>query len=162
MELKPKNKGGRPSKAAIAAREGGTAWAKNMLSEYEQGASDVEVCAMLRLSEKEFDKKLAGDELFARIVQIGRLMSKAFWYKQGRLGLRDRTFNGKLYVDVMKNRYGWSDKSENIDRKPNDQKSEEELKQELDGLMKRVAKHYGLDPGMKMFRELHVNPERPN
>ena len=153
----PKNKGGRPSNAQIAERESKTAWAKIMLSEYEQGASDIEVCSALRLSEKEFDKKMLEDDLFSRLVQIGRLQAKAFWYKQSRLGLRDKSFNTQLFIKTMQNRYGWSDKSENVERKPDDQKSEEELKQEVDSLMKRLAKHYGTDPGMRMFRELHVN-----
>lgn len=152
-----RRKAGRPSKASIEAREKGTAWAKLMLEEYEQGASDVEVCAALKLSEKDFDKRLAEDELFARLVAIGRLQAKAFWYKQSRLGLRDRSFNTVLFIKTMQNRYGWSDKSENVERKPDDQKSEEELKQEIDSLMKRMAKHYGADPGMRAFRELHIN-----
>lgn len=151
-----KNKGGRPSKAQIAAREGGVRWAKILLEEYSQGASDVEVCAELKLTEKEFDQRLIEDELFARLVQIGRMQAKAFWYKQGRLGLRDRTFNGKLYVDIMKNRFGWSERTENTERRPDDMKSEEELKQELDALMKRVQAAYGGDPNMKMYRELKV------
>lgn len=158
----PKNKGGRPSKAQIAAREGGTAWAKLMLDEYQQGASDVEVCAALKLSEKEFDTKMRDDDLFSRLVQIGRLQAKAFWYKQSRLGLRDKSFNTVLFIKTMQNRYGWSDKSENVERKPDDQKSEEELKQELDSLMKRLAKAYGADPGMRMFNQLHVSTERSN
>lgn len=114
------------------------------------------MCAELKLTEKEFDQRLLEDELFARLVQIGRMQAKAFWYKQGRLGLRDRSFNGKLYVDIMKNRFGWSERTENTERRPDDMKSEDELKQELDALMKRVQRAYGNDPNMKMYRELKV------
>lgn len=159
---KPKNKGGRPSKAAIAAREGGTKWAKDMIDLYEQGASDVEVCSHLRLSEKEFDKRMKEDELFSRLVQIGRLHAKAFWYKQSRLGLRDRSFNTVLFIKTMQNRYGWSDKSENVERKPDDQKSEEELKSELNILLGRIAKVHGSDPGLPAFKQLYDSKERAN
>lgn len=105
---------------------------------------------------------MAEDELFSRLVQIGRLQAKAFWYKQSRLGLRDRSFNTVLFIKTMQNRYGWSDKTENTERKPDDQKSEDELKQELDNLMRRLAKTHGADPGLPAFKELHVNKERSN
>lgn len=153
--ISQKNKGGRPSKAAIAAREGGTAWAKEMIDLYEAGASDVEVASALRLTEKEFDKRYKDDDLFQRLVQIGRLHAKAFWYKQSRLGLRDRSFNGALYIKIMQNRYGWSDKSETTERKPADQMSEDELKTEIDGLMKKMAKKYKGDVGVPAFTELY-------
>ncbi len=155
----PKNKGGRPSKAQIAAREGGTAWAKLMIAEYEAGADDVEVCASLRLTEKEFDKRYKEDDLFQRLVQIGRLHAKAFWYKQARLNLHDKNFRDVLYIKVMQNRYGWSEKSETKNLKPEDQLSETELKQEIDGLMGRLAKKHGSDPGLPAFKLLH---ERAN
>lgn len=108
------------------------------MDEYEGGASDVEVCKALRLTEKEFDKRYKEDDLFQRLVQIGRMYAKAFWYKQARLGLRDRAFNGQLYIKVMQNRYGWADKTENLDRKPEDQLSEDELKGEIKTLMTKL------------------------
>lgn len=156
---KPKNKGGRPSKAAIAEREGATRWAKEMLDLYEQGASDIEVCSHLRLTEKEFDKRYKEDDLFQRLVQIGRLRAKAFWYSQQRHGLRDKTFNTILYIKTMQNRYGWADKSENTERKPLDQMDENEMKEELDSLLKKYGKKFGLDPGLPTFKQLY---ERTN
>ncbi len=139
----------------IAAREGGTAWAKELIELYEGGASDVEVASALRLTEKEFDKRYKDDDLFQRLVQIGRLHAKAFWYKQARLGLRDRSFNTVLYIKVMQNRYGWSDKTENTERKPADQMSEDELKGEIDTLSSKLMKKYGGEVGVPAFKELY-------
>lgn len=159
----PKNKGGRPSKAQIAAREGGVKWANEMIELYEAGASDVEVCAHLRLTEKEFDKRYKEDDLFQRLVQIGRLHAKAFWYKAGRLALHDRSFRDNLYIKIMQNRYGWSDKSESTERKPEDQMSEDDLKAEIDSLMKRFAKKYENDVGIPAFKQLHgMADAKPN
>lgn len=142
IPLPPRNKGGRPSKAKIAEREGGTKWAKEMISLYEAGASDVEVCAHLRLTEKEFEKRYKEDSLFQRLTQIGRLHAKSFWYKQSRLNLNNRSFNTLLFIKTMQNRYGWADKTENTESKPENQMSEDELKEEIASLTKRFTKKY--------------------
>ena len=102
----------------------------------------MEVCAHLRLTEKEFEKRYKEDSLFQRLTQIGRLHAKSFWYKQSRLNLNNRSFNTLLFIKTMQNRYGWADKTENTESKPENQMSEDELKEEIASLTKRFTKKY--------------------
>lgn len=103
-----------------------------MLRCYEEGYADVEICKDLRISFREFERRIKEDELFAQLVEIGRLFSKAWWLTQGREHLRDRSFNFSLWFATMKNRFGWADKVEMTgDDKPLDQKSDDELMSEI-------------------------------
>jgi len=88
-------------------------WDKLLAQEYMAGASDVEVMASLRITKGLFDKLYSEPEtgVFKELVDFGRLMSKAWWYRQGRTNLDSRQFNGNLWYQIMKNRYGWSDKT---------------------------------------------------
>lgn len=107
-----------------------------MIHLYEDGAFDVEVCADLKITEKEFDRRYVRDELFQQLVDAGRVLSKRWWYHQVRISLRDKSFNGKLFIDVMKNQFGWSDKVENTE-KISESISELELDQHIESLLKK-------------------------
>ena len=119
-----------------------------MIAMYEGGAHDVEICAALKISEKEFDKRMREDDIFSRLVHIGRLHAKAFWYALPRNNLHNRSFRDTVWRDIMRNRYGWSDgKSENTENKPIDQMSDSERKQEIESLLQLHAKRFAGEPG---------------
>lgn len=108
---------------------------------YEQGYSDVEVCADLKMPFREFEKRLNNDDIFAKLVEYGRLASKAWWHSRARVNLNDKTFQHSTWYAVMKNRFGWAEKTENTDNaKPMEQMSNEEVETELLKAMRKGKK----------------------
>ena len=89
-------------------------WRKTALALYDQGASDREVMKELALSpgswEVLYNDVLESD--FRELVDFGRLLSHAWWESQGRINLRNKQFNAALWTINMKNRFGWSEKTE--------------------------------------------------
>lgn len=101
-----------------------------MINLYRAGASDVEVCKDLGISYNDFDSRKKTDQIFSQIVDYGRLAAKAWWMELGRKGATgERHFNYNAWYAVMKNRYGWSDRSEIVEgtEKNIDQQSKDEL-----------------------------------
>lgn len=88
-------------------------WINELKDAYLQGASDVEICKILKMTQKEFDSYYERSASFKEMVDIGRMMSKAWWYEQGRRNIENTKFNTTLWSFNMKNRYGWADKTEN-------------------------------------------------
>lgn len=117
-------------------------WAERMLQHYKEGAADVEICSELALTQKDFDALFNGDSAFQETVLYGRMLCKAWWYKQCRLGLKDKNFNTSLFYATMKNRFGWSDKVESAtkDYREIDEMSEEELRTEIASKTKSIAR----------------------
>jgi hypothetical protein len=109
--------------------ESGLSEIETLVKEYEEGASDVEVCTSLKLPWREFEKRINNDDAFAQLVEYGRLAAKSWWLRMSRQALGDKTFNFQVWYAHMKNRYGWSDKSEVVDgsKKPIEELSREEL-----------------------------------
>jgi hypothetical protein len=100
---------------------------------YEEGASDVEVCQRLKIPFKEFERRYTDDKDFATLVEYGRLAAKAWWLELGRKAVSKKSqYEFNFWWANMKNRYGWSDKVENIgDSKPLNQLSKDELEHQL-------------------------------
>lgn len=113
--------------------ENGLTEIETLVKEYAEGASDVEVCTALKMHTREFDKRINNDDAFQQLVEYGRLAAKAWWLRQSRKALGDKTFNFQVWYAHMKNRYGWSDKSEVLDgtKKPIEELSREELEKAL-------------------------------
>lgn len=88
-------------------------WINELKDAYLQGASDVEICKILKMTQKEFDAYYERSPSFKEMVDIGRMMAKAWWYEQGRRNIENTKFNTTLWSFNMKNRYGWADKTEN-------------------------------------------------
>lgn len=89
-------------------------WEQVVAEEYKEGASDTEVRAQLRIT-KSLWVSLYNDATsssFKEVVDVGRMLAKGWWLREGRKALRDKAFNAALWHMNMKNRYGWSDKSE--------------------------------------------------
>lgn len=114
-------------------------WAKKVKEAYENGATDVEVMAEMKWSKQDFDEYLqtAG---FAKLVEMGRLMSKAWWVSQVRKNLNNRQFNGAIYALYMKNTFGWAEKQETTESKSPDMMSNDELKAAYEKIAPQIAK----------------------
>jgi hypothetical protein len=89
-------------------------WEEIVGREYKEGASDVEVRAKLHMTESLWLSLYNDPEssAFREVVDVGRMLAKGWWLEVGRKALRDRAFNAALWHMNMKNRYGWSDKTE--------------------------------------------------
>jgi len=104
-------------------------WAE-LLSLYEEGASDVEVCKLLKLTQPKFDKLYSESEPFAAIIDWGRTLSTAWWYETLRKNVKNKTFNTVLFNFAMKNLHGWADKVDtttNLDTNQSTDKARSEL-----------------------------------
>ncbi len=98
---------------------------------YENGAHDIEICKVLRLTPSKFEQYYREDAKFKEVVDLGRTLSKAYWYEQGRTQLQNPKFNNTLWAFNMKNRFGWADKTETV-TKDESEESIETLKNKLD------------------------------
>jgi hypothetical protein len=119
-----------------------TNWAEVLTEEYKQGASDTEVAAALNLTEASFEKNYKEIALFKQLVDLGRQLSKAWWYKAGRTNLQNKMFNTALWNFNMKNRHGWAEKSETL---VEDKKEEtlEEMQTKLLAQLPKILKKFG-------------------
>jgi hypothetical protein len=121
-----------------------TGWQKIVGTEYKEGASDTEVRAKLRITESLW-QSLYNDpqgSAFREIVDIGRMLAKGWWMREGRKALRDKGFNQALWYMNMKNRYSWSEKTETSTRVGQDMSSDE-LDEAVKAAVKK-AKRLGL------------------
>lgn len=105
---------GRPKEDISSLPEG---WYNDVLSLYREGGSDVEVKAMIyewrgSFSNDLWDRWLLEEPQFSETIKAGRLLSEAWWVREGRVNLPIKEFNYTGWYMQMKNRFGWRDKSE--------------------------------------------------
>lgn len=121
---------------------------------YMNGASDMEICKILRMTYSEFQNKYETTPAFRKVVDIGRMMQQAWWLEQGRQNLANNKFNTPLWAFNMKNRFGWADKTETVNQDVGPQ-SLDELKQKLAKMLPTFAKQ--LAPEMTAAQLLVVS-----
>lgn len=135
-------------------------WVEKVKQEYALGASDEEVCKEIGITKNRFNSMYedANNEGFRKLIDMGRMMSKAYWYGLARKNLWEKSFNYPLWYAVMKNRFGWAEKSENYERSdvPAEQQSLDELQAKLNKMLPGILKQ--LSPEMKDSDLLNVRP----
>lgn len=109
---KDKNKGGRPPEGVDTLPEG---WYNQILALYQQGASDVEIKALIytwrgSFSNDLWDRWLKDEPQFSETIKAGKLLSEAWWALNGRSNLQNKDFNYTGWYMNMKNRFGWTDR----------------------------------------------------
>ena len=83
---------------------------------YKNGASDIEICRLLKITLPQFKQNYEKIDAFRKVVDLGRVYGQAWWLQQGRENLNNKNFNTPLWVFNMKNRYNWADKTENVNQ----------------------------------------------
>jgi hypothetical protein len=134
-----------------------TSWIDRVIACYEAGGSDVEVCKVLKSTIPKFNELYRKDAKFAELVDYGRMMSHAWWMEQARMGLKDKSMNVPLWSFVMKNRFGWADKTENVERLPDHMADLDSVKAKLMEVLPGLLKH--LNPSAtesQILKELKV------
>lgn len=110
------NLGGRPKETFQEAKENfPTDWFDLILDEYSEGASDVEIKALIwkwrgSFSNDLWDRWMKEEPEFSETIKQGRVFSNCWWEKKGRKNLENKDFSATLFYMNMKNRFGWSDK----------------------------------------------------
>jgi len=103
-------------------------WQNTVLEMYKEGASDVEVKAVIynirgSFSNDLWERWMEEEEQFSETIKVGKMLSAAWWQTAGRTNLKKPDFNYTGWYMNMKNRFGWRDKVEtehsgSIDTRP--------------------------------------------
>ncbi|OWP87785.1 hypothetical protein BWK60_01995 [Flavobacterium covae] len=99
-------------------------WYVSVLELYQEGASDVEIKALIsqwrgRFSNTLWERWMNEEEEFSETIKNGRLLAEAWWVRNGRVNLKDKDFSYTGWYMQMKNRFGWKDKTDiTTDDKP--------------------------------------------
>ena len=112
------NKVGRPEKDLSLLWDN---WYDDILELYSEGASDVEIKAMIcqktngkvKMSNDLWDRWIQDYIEFSETIKMGKLFSESWWNKNGRKNLENKDFNYTGWYMNMKNRFGWTDKISN-------------------------------------------------
>jgi len=101
-----------------------------------EGGSPIELALEFGVYPATIYKWIKAHEEFALAVDHGRVLTKAWWIREGRKQLNNPRFNNALYALHMANRFGWVKKSETLLSNPGaimsvDEVLPKELQQEL-------------------------------
>lgn len=115
---------------------------------YEQGYADVEIMKLIGVTKEKFYELLSNDKQFKEFIEMGRVLSEAWWMEQGRTNLKVKQgerFDTALYTFFTKNRFGWADKIQNSisGEAPLETMSNDELLTKINQYMNEHAKKLG-------------------
>ena len=107
---------------------------------YAEGGFDVNVAKELGITIAAFYQLEQEQPAFAKFIEKGRTLSKAWWYDQARKGVWSKGFNTPLFNFVMKNQHGWADKMDVSDTTDKDPVNLDEAKGQLAARLKVLEK----------------------
>lgn len=121
----------------------------NVKNLYASGYSDVEVMAELGITKEKFFDLYQTNTQFRGFIDMGRVLSEAWWHKQIRTSVKDRDIQTALVKMVMSNRFGWTDKvrNENADV-PVENLSMDDLITKVNSYMEEFARVHGHKPAL--------------
>ena len=104
---------------------------------FDQGGAIIEVSRLMGINRSTFNRweKSTGKEKqnFREVVEIGREAAEAFWIRQGRENLDNKSFNHGLWLMNMVNRWKWtSSHSRKEEKKEVEHKGTVEVKKKVD------------------------------
>ena len=111
-----------------------------LVEEYAQGASDVEIAKLLKITLTKFYQLCEENTAFNEFAERGRTLSRAWWEGQARKNLWNKEFNTSLWNFNMKNRYGWADRVDTNDTTNKDPVNLDSAKANLQSMLKQLAK----------------------
>ena len=91
---------------------GTVGWEEHMLQIYASGKFDVNAMVGIRVTKRRFEDLYHTDDIFKQLVEYGRTLSEAFWHGLPADNTTNRNFNTPLFSMVMKNQFGWAEKTE--------------------------------------------------
>ena len=108
------NEEGRPKKELNELPDG---WYNDIIALYKEGASNVEVKALIyswlgSFSNDLWDRWIKEEAEFSETITVGRIISEAWWHQKGRKSLENKEFNYTGWYMQMKNRFGWRDRQD--------------------------------------------------
>jgi len=88
--------------------------AETVIKMMSVGCGVAEVCAELGINKDTFYRWVKRHEAFSDAFKTARELCQAWWEKQGRINLNEKSFNHVLWFFNMKNRFydEWNDKRE--------------------------------------------------
>ncbi len=110
---------------------GTVGWEEHMLQIYASGKFDVNAMVGIRITKRRFEDLYNSDDTFKMLVEYGRTLSEAYWHAIPSDNILNRNVNATLFSMVMKNKFGWAEKTEIKATKDISEMSEAELKAEL-------------------------------
>ena len=127
-------------------------WVK-VRAAYEQGYADVEIMKLMGTTKEKFYELMSNDPKFREFIEMGRVLSEAWWMEQGRNNLKAKQgerFDTALYTFITKNRFGWAEKIQNSisGEAPLEGMSNDELLTKINQYMNEHAKKFGSNPSM--------------
>jgi hypothetical protein len=92
-------------------------WYNDVLTLYKQGASDVEIKALIytwrgTFSNDLWERWVKDEPEFSETIKAGKMLSEAWWQENGRTNLQNKDFNFTGWYMNMKNRFGWKDRQD--------------------------------------------------
>lgn len=97
---------GKPRRTLDSLKEG---WQDDVLREMSEGASLDEIKVMLDVSNELHTRWMRDESEYQETIKKGIELCKAWWQRQGRTNLKDKSFSSTLWYMNMKNRFGWRD-----------------------------------------------------